>query len=1045
MLPVLVAAQDYIVKKKVTLGDLLKKAAEESRGSKAVQTEKKSVVVPDSTLVFKEKVNVNLNQVKPPKISEMYKYEDSDTAVYEKTLNLQIDELYRLTQKFKTSSNRGELWLRLAELYVEKADIIDRHKQDEYDKRLKDYQSGRIKVKPELEIADAKEYNKKAIQLYEWFLRDFPNDPKVSQALFFLGYNNYELGNNEVGAKYYDLLTSKFPTSQFSGEAHFAIAEGNFEKEKWASAYKEYSFLIKDNKHNLHAIAMYKSAWCLFRIGRTEEAIKYMDYIVKSSQLAQKNGPVSGKKINTVRLENEAIKDLVVFLADIGDTRRAITYFRNVNTKESNDAIEKLAYYYSNKGNSLAARDVFKYLIAQDPNSKKSFEYQYQIVQNYFFTKNSPEFKSELYKWITTYNHRSEWFNVNVGDPSFIKKSIQLREQALRNYILQQHQTAQNSRAAYSRQMAHEGYKLYFQEFADSSKIGDMHFFYGELLYDMGQYNDAAAEYAAVAKNSQDNQYAERAAQNILLSFEKTLPKDEDLQKRVGNSIEPVVLDERVSKFITASIWYLQKYPKSERAAEIKFRVGRLYYLANNFDHADKQFKEIVQWYPNTKFSEYSVNLLLDIYSLKKDYAGLEKIGSELLAIPSISSSKIGADIRDILEKASFKKGQDLEIEKKYLESANQFQIFSVQNPGSELVGVAYFNAAINFERSGNNKEAVENYKKLLETRSPVVAKLKPKAKRLLAKLYQDCGSFAESGKLYSELAKENPDDLLYDNYLYNSALMLELTAGPTEALNEYRNYMKISKNKDDSNAVLFKIAQLQRQAMRLLEATESYKKYIELPNVPTENKIEAHYWIFELKNKQKIKNDGTATEQKIKDLTALLSDIKKQNANTYLAKIKLVEANELFNRLRLITIPANAKKQKAAVGKKLELMNALNQQLGSIIKLDSTEEIVSALYILGEANEHMARSFSSVPVPENLNSDQKKLYLTEVEKITSPFINKSDESYKLAIERGMDLQTYNEAYKNSFIKMNKKYPQKFYNSGEISNESRVIDWVGDK
>ena len=174
------------LKKKVTLGDLLKKAADESRGAKAANAaEKKSVVVPDSTMIFEEKKDINLNAVKPPKLSEMYKYDNVDEAKYEKTLNLQIGELYKLTQKFKNSGNRGELWLRLAELYLEKANIIDRRKQDEFDLKLREFQAGKSKVKPVLDVVDAKDFNRKSIQLYEWFLKDFPNDPKVSQALFF--------------------------------------------------------------------------------------------------------------------------------------------------------------------------------------------------------------------------------------------------------------------------------------------------------------------------------------------------------------------------------------------------------------------------------------------------------------------------------------------------------------------------------------------------------------------------------------------------------------------------------------------------------------------------------------------------------------------------------------------------------------------------------------------------------------------------------------------------------------------------------------------
>lgn len=1032
------------VKKKVTLGDLLKKVKEESRGSKINSIEKKSIALPNSQLGFEEKKEINLNEIKPPPLSEIYTYENNDQAAYEKTLTLQIDELYKLTQKFKGSSNRGELWLRLAELYVEKANIINNRKQDEYDKKFTAFQAGKTSVKPVLDVAEAKDYNKKAIQLYDWFLRDFPNDPKISQALFFLGYNNFEIGNVAAGTKYYDQLNTKYPTSQFAGEAHFAIGENLFENEKWADAYKEYSFLIKDNKHNLHTIALYKAAWCLYRLGKNEEGIKYLDYIVKSGRRAKQDS-TSGKKINTARLENEAIKDLVIFFAESGDTKRAINYFRNLNTKESKESIEKLAYYLSNKGNREASKEVFQYLIAQDANAKKTFEYQYQIVQNYFFSKNSPEFKNELYKWITSYNPKSNWYNANKSDSNFIRKSNLLREQTLRNYILQQHQTAQNSRASFSQKSADEGYKLYFQEFSSSQMAGDMHFFYGELLYDMGRYSDAASEYTTVVNDYPNSQYVEKASQNILLAIEKALPKDEDLQKRTGNSIEPIALDQRVEKFIKTSNWYLQKYPKSDKAPEIKFRVGRLYYLTNNFDPAEKQFKEIVQQYPNTKFSEYSANLLLDIYNLKKDYVGLEKVGSELLADQSISNTKVGDDIRGVLEKASFKKAQNLETEKKFLDSANQYQVFAVQNPKSELLGVAYFNAGINFERSGKNKEAIASYKKVITTNNAQSLALKPKAKRLLAKQYQDSGQFDEAGKLYAELVAENPADPLYDNYVYNSALMLEITDRNTEAIVQYENYLRFSKNKEDNANVTFKVAHLLRRTDRLSESLGWYRRFVEMQDAKVDKKIEAQYWIYDLSNRLNIKIDANSVEVKMKSLMTALAENKKERANAYLAKIKLIQSQEIFNKLKTVTIPSNPTQQKTAVDKKLELMSVLNEQLGNVIKLDAAEEIVSALYILGDSNEHMANTFKAVPIPSNLNEEQKKLYLTEVEKIITPFVNKSDESYKLAVERGQDLQVYNQAYKNAYSKMHQKYPQQFYNAGEISSDNKVIDWIGDK
>ncbi len=172
--------------------------------------------LPSSNLGFKEDVkSVNLDSVKPPRSNEIMQKEGGDKAEYEKVLEQQIRELYKLTQKFKNSPSRGELWLRLAELYVEKAGLVDGRRQDEYDAKLRAFQAGKTKTKPHLDTADAREYNRKAVQLYEWFQRDFPRDEKNSQALFFLGYNYFELGDVHKGAHFYELLTQGYPNSPF--------------------------------------------------------------------------------------------------------------------------------------------------------------------------------------------------------------------------------------------------------------------------------------------------------------------------------------------------------------------------------------------------------------------------------------------------------------------------------------------------------------------------------------------------------------------------------------------------------------------------------------------------------------------------------------------------------------------------------------------------------------------------------------------------------------------------------------------------------------
>lgn len=1013
--------------KKMTVGELLSKVREDSRGGKIQSMQKNDTSVPDAQFSFKQQPQTNLSAVKPPRSTEILKFEPGDDqAEYEKTLDRQIQELYKLTKKFENSPNRGELWLRLAELYVEKSTLVDARKQDQYDDQLRKFQEGKTKVKPRLDTKESQQYNRRAIQLYEWFLRDYPNDEKVSQALFFLGYNYFELNEPAKGAGYYDQLTKRYPNSPFVGEAHFALGEYYFENEKWADAYKEYSRLIKDKRHRLHSFSLYKGGWCLYRLGRTEEAIKYLDFIIKLDDSSARK-----KSIRRTKLENEALRDIVVFFSDIADTKRAVNYFRSLGLPDANNYIEKLAYYYADKGGKDASRDVFRLLINDDPASKKAFEYQYQIVQNYFYSKNSPQFKEELYNWINNFKKDSQWAERNKGDQAFLDNAYKLREQTLRNYILQQHQTAQNSRAPYSRKLAQEGYEIYFQEFSDSEQEADMHFFYAELLYDMNKFEEASTHYLWVAENAPKSKYGAKSAQNLLLSIEKALPKDEELAKRKGDSIEPMPLDPRVEKFLKSAQWYTEKFPNSEKMAEIKFRMGRLYYQSNHFNEAEVLFKEIVAKYPKTKYSEYSANLLLDIYNLKKDFVGLEKMGTELLQNESISQSKAGADIRNVLERASFKKAQDLEGDKNYLASAEQFQAFAIQNPKSELVSMALFNAGVNFERSGKNFEAIQNYKKTMSTNDKNSAAVKPKAQKLLAKLYQDAGQFEESAKLFKKAANDNPSDPLMPNYLFNAAVMYEALGNNKEAIGTYNEFLKVNKSGKESAETLYNLAELMRKSSTPGWQAK-YREYAESSN-DSAKRVAAFYWA------------GRDHENKAIAVFNKLRQSERSEAAKYIAKIKLRNAGEQYNELVGLKIPSDPKKQKAVVDRKLALVTKLGEILTETIKLDSADEIVSSLDLLGATNEHMGSAIMNAPLPAGFNDDQKKQYMAGIQKIADPFLKKSDDSYKAAVERGRDLDVYNDGYKHALSQVAAKDSKNFYSGSELSSESRLIQWVGDR
>ena len=1033
------------VKTSQTVGDLMKQS---SRGA-GVNLEKKQTALPTfSNSLFDQSQanpkNVNLGDVKPPRSSNFFLDPDDDKAKLELITDQQIQELYKLTTKYKSSPNRGELWLRLAELYVEKAGFLDFREQGQYDQKLKDFQDGKTKTKPVLNLKEAHDYNKKAIQLYEWFARDFPKDPKIDQALFFLGYNYYELGETKKGTAYYTRLTKEFPNSPYIVESNFALAEFYFENEKWIVARGYYEAVAKNPRHRLYAFSLYKIAWCFFRSGDSKKALVTMENLIRETRENAARNSEGGdkKKVSKVKLEAEGLRDIVLFYSEIGDPRRAPSYFQAlVGAGEANSYLEKLAYFYSDRGNRDGVRFLFNYLIAQNPTAPKAFDYKYQIVKVYSTANKTREFRDELYSWVRDFGTGSTWYQANKAKPDLITNSDKLREQTLRTWILQQHQTAQNSRAPFSQNLAMEGYKLYLVEFPQSPVVGDMHFYYGELLYDMNRFDESGLQYRWVVDNAPNSKFYGKASENTVLALERNIPKDEEISKHIGKSLEPVPLDPKVDRFVQTGLWYTNKFPQGEKTPEIRFRIGRLYYQHNQFDQAIPYFKDIIQKYPKSKYAEYSANLLLDIFNLRKDYAGLEKTGQELLTIPSIANSSAGKDIRSVLERANFKKAQDLEGTKEYGKSAETFETFANQNPGSELASTARFNAAINYERSGQTGKAMAAHVMVIKSGDKKSEPLKVKSRRIVAKLYQDSGQLEEAAKAYEESAKEAGNDPLAPNLYFNAAVLNEALGRNNNAITDYDTYYQKSK-KGERNEALYSIATLYRKGNHLAGAVDKYKDFVNLGGTTPEKNVESAFWVYQLSHTLHRPKDIDDWKKKTLGLQAHYAPGKKGVGAKYAAQIKLEDAHTTFNEFKSIPLN-NAKKLKQLADRKISLLTRLNSELGEIIKYDSPEEIVGALALLGQANLHMGEALTSAPVPVELKNDEIAQYKAGIQKIADPFFAKAKDSLKTAVDRGQEFEVYTPDYLKARELVAKLDAKLFYDGGEQAVQVRQPNWMG--
>jgi len=972
--------------------------------------------------------------LRPSITFQSLKSDNEDYNAYNNILDQQISELRKLMQKTKSNAAKGEFLLRLAELFVEKADLTKLIIEQKYDQQVAKLRSQNSNKLPEIDYSPAQGFNKSAVQIYEKFVKEYPNDPRRDQAFFFLGYNHFELGDSKKGLNYYQRLSKEFPNSAYIVESRFALGEYYFENNDFKSALAQYQFVAKSKNKKLATFADYKAAWCLFKLGEYKPAIIGLEKIIKSSMGVKKNQV-------ELRLDGEARRDIILFYVEAGDASKAPRYFTGLlGQVEGLNYLEKLAYVYADRGDRESARQVFSYIINQKPMHPKTFDYQYQIVKLYSTARETEIFKNELWRWIKNYGRKSAWFDHNKSNKELTDRAIALLEQTLRIWVLQQHQTAQNSRGEFSQKMAMSGYQLYFSEFSNSNYAAEMHFFYGELLYDMKRFDEASKEYRWVVENGGGTKYRNQAAANILVSAEKSLPSDAEIAKKVGNRLDPVPLGSAIENYMGQASWFLTNFPADKKVVETQFRMGRLYYQHNYFDKAIPYFRSVVSEHPTSKYADYSANLLLDIYNLKQDYEGLSKISKELLAVPAIAKSPAGKEIQEVLQKANFKKAQDLEAKGNFIASAQQYERFIQENPNSELGSLARFNAAVNYNKAGLPGKSVDLLQTLLTRKDGKASELRPQVVLFLPALYRDIGQLEKAAIAYVQAATEIADQKEKANQYFNAAVIYEALDERPKAINNYLRYYDLEKRPDRVFA-LYNIAQLYRKSNLRTKAIEFYNRYLNEVTGANKFTVESAYWLYSLNGSKSEKDKWAAATFR---LYGQLSDDQKILVARFPAKIEIDRLKTLYSELWSIKLN-DLKRLQELSNRKIAVIESINQKAAQVIKFNAPEEVLEAVKIVGDSNLNLFESLVNSPVPSELTSPEKiQQYKDTVRaQLADPFLAKAIEAYQLVVQRSSEFEVYSEFSKQARQQLVKLKPGLLYETGQIAYDAKSADWMG--
>ena len=963
---------------------------------------KKRTVVPKARVTIKKIERQVIKIAEPPSQFRRYFEAGTDEAELESTLNKEIKLLFNL---LKTDKRRS-LRLRLGSLYVEKARLIEYRLYEKYDQKMRLFEQKKRKTKPRINLRPTYTYINKAIKLFETYRRQFPKDRNMDRVLFFLGVGYFKKGQLDKGRDRYEALIKRFPKSGYINDVHFELGEYYFNKSNWKRAAGYYRKIAVNRKLRLYSFALYKLAWCRLKMGQTQRAIANLEAVIREGarQQMKKNMGVHGA--GRIHFAREALDDLVIFYSQSKKTPvGALSYFQKMSGSSTRalKMLKELAYIYLDYGNLRGVRVTFKQLIEEDPISLMAYDYQYQIIRAHTYAGGRRIFLRELKHWIIKYGPGSAWMEENRRQEETLQKAFNLMETTVRNYALRMHQSYRKTKGPVAKGQALFSYELYNNHFKKFKQAHEMRFFYAELLFDLRKYDSAARQYLYLVENFPKSKYYETANLNSVLTFEKTLPSSKRIRKMVGKKVSRVPFTQPVHNFQKVAHVYINRFPKSPNVPAILYKMASLHYEFNHHKEAMAQFWNLIKRYPSSKYTEYSANLILDIYNLTKDFEGLRKAAKDLLANKIIANSGSAREIRKILSQISLKSAEDMAKNKKYLKSARLYKDFADTHPRSPLRGTAYYNAGVNFKKSGDTLSAISLYKLALQSHGG--SNVRTTILKDMPILYQKTGQYRKAAEAFSLYARSFPKDKNAADFWFNAALIYDGFNRYTQAERAYLEYFKKSKKAEKTQA-LYLLAELKKRRGQASQAVSYYNQFLNRGSSDKKALVEAAFKIAEIK---KTRKQITASKTWYRRTINLY---KQNNVGVfYAAQAQFYLIYDTYVQFIKIRIPANPKRQQQVVQTKLNLFNKLKEDLKQVIRFDSGYQVVASLVLIGLASEHMGDSIYKSPLPKGLNAEEIEQYKTGLKKTALPFKQEAVKNYKLAISRSRKMNAYNEEW----------------------------------
>lgn len=905
-----------------------------------------------------------------------------------------------------------EAMLRLGELKweLEREEFVERFKKWE--------------AKPVDQRGNAPEPNfQPSRDLFARVLKDYPWFAQYDLALYIDGFLAFEQGKQEEALARFDKILEKYPNSRFVADAHMARAEALFNgKYDYAAALVEYEKVLQYKNSELYGLAMFKSAWCMWRLGRSEEAAKRFVTVFEITD-SQGNKANSAQKKQLDELQSEALKYLVeVFTEDEKNTAQDVYGFL---TKIGGDrfagkVVRALAVQFYDQSHYDRGIAAYELLLKLEPASPDAGQWVLEIANGYNAVEDWARMRQTYDRAVNGYTVGSPWAKTQ-GDPTVVQKTTAAIEKQLREHALQLHAKAQKDKTSKAEFDGAAGlYTVYLSRFANEKTAYQIEYYLAEIqFYHLEKQTEAATHYmnaarampAAEAEREPLKTMRHDALFNALAALERVRFQELEAKKK---SREAYVESEADKKFAEALDLYAQLYPNDPALPELFFRQGRQYYDYGVYDAAVKIWGSLLEKFPRSQYALAAGELILDSFNRAKNYENIETWARRLKSAPAFASAENQKKLDTLIVQAVFKQGEQKQAAGEHVEAAKAYLRAAKEFPRDPRAAQACVNAEIAAQKGGD-AQTLKEAAQLVTGKDYRDKPESPQGAWIAATTFQAMGLFSEAAEFHEAISnlsdREHPHYQKFEHSkdaAYNAVVLRVATGDHDKAIANGNKYIKEHGATGEADEVVFEMGKAHQNAGRNKEAADLYRRYL------ARSKNEDHRvqgWV--LYAAALIKNgDERTADEALK--TAV--DIGKHHrarlgpdGKYAAAKARYMQGERILDKFEKIQISGDVKQLSARLKQKADLLKAASTDFLDVVSMGVAEWTTAALYQIGRTYEQFAKSMKEAPAPANLSEGDKEQYQQQIDAFVVPIEERSLDAYENGWKKAIELGIYNQ------------------------------------